>query len=321
MSIKIVVLDGYCLNPGDNPWDEIASQGDLTVYNRTKPDEVFTRSYDADILLTNKTPINRDVINKLTKLRYIGVLATGYNIVDIKAARKKQIPVSNIPVYGTNSVAQFVFALILELCHNVGIHNSSVRAGEWTECPDFSFWKTGLIELFDKSIGIIGFGRIGRKVGEIANSFGMKVLAVDIIKTSSPNYKPFKWVSLDKAFNEADIVTLNCALTSTNEKFVNRSLLSSMKKSAFLINASRGGLVNEMDLAEALNSGEIAGAAVDVVSTEPIKEDNPLLKAKNCIITPHIAWASLESRRRLMHTAADNLKAFLSSNPKNIRNY
>jgi glycerate dehydrogenase len=318
--LKIVVLDGYCLNPGDNPWDEFSSLGELKVYDRTKPGQVLERSLEADIILTNKTPVAKEVIEKLSKLKYIGVLATGYNIVDVNTARKRKIPVTNVPVYGTNSVAQFVFALIMELCHHVGIHNRAVHEGEWTRCPDFSFWNTNLVELYGKNIGIVGFGRIGRRVGELANGFGMGVMAVDIVQKGPPAYKPFSWVTLEEAFENADIVSLNCTQTPENEEFVNRGLLFRMKKTAFLINASRGGLVNERDLAEALNSGTIAGAAFDVVSSEPIKDNNPLLKAKNCIITPHIAWASFESRKRLISAAADNLRSYLSGNPKNVVN-
>jgi len=318
--LNIVVLDGYCLNPGDNPWDEFSSLGNLTVYDRTRTDEVMERSYDADILLTNKTIITGDAINRFLKLKYIGVLATGYNIVDVEAAKIRKIPVSNVPVYGTNSVAQFVFALLLELCHHVGKHNAAVQHGEWERSNDFSFWKTNLVELSGKCISIVGFGRIGRKVGEIAHAFGMEVAAADIIRESSPEYRPFNWVPIEEAFTRADVVSINSSLTSENEGFVNRDLISLMKKTAFLINASRGSLLNERDLADALNADRIAGAAVDVVSHEPIKKDNPLLKAKNIIITPHIAWASLESRKRLMHLAADNLKSFLSGVPKNIIN-
>ncbi|UCB46424.1 MAG: D-2-hydroxyacid dehydrogenase [Spirochaetota bacterium] len=318
--LKIVVLDGYCLNPGDNPWDDFSALGELKVYDRTDANDVLKRTVGADIIITNKTPVVQEVIEQLPKLKYIGVLATGYNIVDVDAARKLDIPVANVPVYGTNSVAQFVFALILELCHHVGMHNSAVHDGEWTKCPDFSFWNTNLVELYGKTIGIVGFGRIGLRVGELAHAFGMGVMAVDIIQKDPPGYKPFSWVSLEEAFKNADIVSLNCAQTPENEGFVNHKLLSLMKKTAFIVNASRGGLINEKDLAKALDSGTIAGAAIDVVSSEPIKNNNPLLRAKNCIITPHIAWASFESRKRLMSAAADNLSSFLSGNPKNIVN-
>ena len=318
--VKIVVLDGYCLNPGDNPWNEFSSLGELSVYDRTAPHELLQRSGNADVLITNKTRIPKDIILNLPYLKYIGVLATGHDVVDIIAAKERGIPVTNVPEYGTNSVAQFVFALLLELCHHVGQHNRAVHDGEWAQCPDFSFWKTNLIELYGKIIGIVGFGRIGRRVGEIAHSFGMEVLAVDIDKKESPLYTPFSWASINDALRLSDILSLNCSLTFDNKELINRNSLSLMKPSALLINASRGGLVNENDLADALNSGMIAGAAVDVVSREPIKPDNPLIKAKNCIITPHIAWASLESRKRLMHKAADNLKSFLSGSPTNVVN-
>lgn len=314
---NIVVLDGYTLNPGDNPWDEVKSYGKLTVYERTPPEAILERSVDADFLLTNKTPLDRGTIGQLPELKYIGVLATGYNVVDTLAAGERGIPVTNIPEYGTNSVAQYVLALTLELCHRIGDHDHAVRSGEWTESPDFCFWKSPLVELYEKTIGIIGFGRIGRRVGELAHAFGMKVLAVDIFQGSPPEYSPFSWSTLEDTIEGSDVISLNCALTADNERFVDSKLLEKMKPTAFLINAARGGLINEPDLANALNSGRIAGAALDVASTEPIRPDNPLLTAKNCLITPHIAWASLESRKRLMHTVAENIRAFLEGRDLN----
>jgi glycerate dehydrogenase len=262
----------------------------------------------------------KDTIEQLSRLKYISVLATGYNSVDVRAARRRNIPVSNVPEYGTDSVAQFVFALLLELCHQVGMYGEAVQSGDWETSGTWSLYNTSLIELVSKTMAIVGFGRIGRRVGELAHAFGMKVLAVDICEENPPAYEPFAFTSLEEAFRSADVVSLNCALTADNEGMVNRELLASMKSGAFLINAARGPLVQEADLAEALNGGTIAGAALDVVSTEPIRGDNPLLGAKNCIITPHIAWASLEARRRLMKTTADNIGSFLKGNPQNVVN-
>ncbi len=318
--MKIVVLDGNRLNPGDNPWDEVAAYGELEVYDWSDPDQVVERAKDADIVLTNKSLVRRDSIEQLTKLKYISVLATGYNSVDAQAARLRNIPVSNVPVYGTDSVAQYVFALLLELCHHVGEHGVVVHSGEWEQSGTWSLFKTPLIELVSKTMAIVGFGRIGRRVGELAHAFGMRVLAVDIREENPPGYQPFAFVSLQDAFREADVVSLNCALTADNEGMVDKDLLTSMKANAFLINAARGPLIQEADLAEALSQGVIAAAALDVVSTEPIRADNPLLKAKNCIITPHIAWASLEARRRLMKTTADNIGAFFRGQPQNLVN-
>jgi glycerate dehydrogenase len=318
--MKIVVLDGERLNPGDNPWDELAAFGDLAVYDWSDPHEVVDRAGDAEIVLTNKSLVMRESIDRMPKLRYISVLATGYNSVDVRAARERNIPVSNVPVYGTDSVAQYVFALLLELCHHVGLHGAAVHTGEWENSGTWSLYKTPLVELVSKTMAVVGFGRIGRRVGELAHAFGMHVLAVDIREENPPDYEPFAFVPLRKAFREADVVSLNCALTAENEGMVDRELLASMKSNAFLINAARGPLIREADLRDALNQGVIAGAALDVVSTEPIRADNPLREAKNCLITPHIAWASLEARRRLMRTTAENIAAFLRGKPQNVVN-
>jgi glycerate dehydrogenase len=318
--MKIVVLDGNRLNPGDNPWDEVAAYGDLDVHDWSDPDQVLHRAEGADIVLTNKSLIPRETIERLPKLRYISVLATGYNIVDVVAARERNIPVSNVPVYGTDSVAQYVFALLLELCHHVGLHDEVVHSGEWERSGTWSHFKTPLVELASKTMAVVGFGRIGRRVGELAHAFGMRVLAIDIREENPPGYQPFAFASVEDAFPQADVVSLNCALTAENEGMVDGELLATMKPGAFLINAARGPLVREADLREALDRGVIAGAALDVVSTEPIRGDNPLLKARNCIITPHIAWASLEARRRLMKTTAENIGAFLKGTPKNLVN-
>lgn len=318
--MKIVVLDGYTLNPGDNPWTEIEKLGEFTCYDRTPAEKTIERAKDADILLTNKTPLIAETLEHLPNLKYISVLATGYNVVDNEAARAKNIPVSNVPVYGTDSVAQFVFALLLELCHHIALHNEAVNNLEWTGGPDFCFWKTPLIELTGRTMGLVGFGRIGRRTGQIANAFGMNVIAYDDFQDQAPDYGSFKWVQLDELFKGADVVSLHCPLTDDNTGFVNRDLIGFMKPDAMLINTARGGLINERDLADALNHNKIAGAAVDVVSAEPIREDNPLLKAKNCILTPHIAWATLSARKRLMQTTAENIAAFLEGQPINVVN-
>lgn len=314
---RIVVIDGFTINPGDNPWDELAGMGELVVFERTPPREVPERCREAEVVLTNKVAFGAETIGGLPRLIYLGVTATGYDLIDLDAARARGIAVTNVPVYGTSSVAQFVFALVLELCHNVGLHDQAVHAGEWTRSEDFSFWKRPTIELEGRTMSVIGFGRIGRQVGELAHAFGMKVLACDPRREDAPAYEPFAWASLERAFAEADVVSLNCALTPDNREMVNAALLARARPGALLINAARGGLVNEADLAAALQAGRIAGAAVDVASREPMAADNPLLRAPNCIITPHIAWASLESRRRLKQASIDNLRAFLAGKPRN----
>lgn len=314
---RIVVIDGFTIDPGDNPWDALAELGELAVFERTPPGLVLGRCRDADVVLTNKVAFDAATIHRLPRLLYIGVTATGYDHVCLEAARARGIVVTNVPVYGTSSVAQFVFALLLELCHHVGLHDTAVHAGEWTRSEDFSFWKTPTVELDGKTMGIIGFGRIGRRVGELAHAFGMRVLACDPRGGEAPGYEPFAWASVEEAFSQADVVSLNCALTPENRGMVNASRLATMRRGAFLINAARGGLVEEADLAAALCAGRIAGAAVDVASREPIAADNPLLRAPNCIITPHIAWASLESRRRLKEASIENLRAFLAGRPRN----
>ncbi len=318
--MKIVVLDGYTLNPGDNPWTAVEALGKLVVYDRTRPEQILERARPANLLLTNKTPLTAETLGQLPNLKLICVLATGFNVVDGQAARSRGIPVCNVPVYGTESVAQFVFALLLELCHHVGLYDASVHKGEWAHQADFSYWTTPLIELAGQTIGVVGFGRIGRRVGALAHAFGMKVLAQDVIARSDPGFAPFQWASLEEVFGRADVVTLHCPQTADNQGFVNQALLERMQRHAFLINTARGGLVNEADLTEALNGGWIAGAAVDVVSLEPIRADNPLLKAKNCLITPHLAWATLAARKRLMQTTAENIAAFLAGHPINVVN-
>lgn len=318
--MKIVVLDGYTLNPGDNPWTDIAQLGDLTVHDRTPGDQIVARAAGAEVVLTNKTPLTAATLQALPGLKFISVLATGYNVVDVSAARTLGIAVSNVPIYGTDSVAQFVFALVLDLCHHVALHSRLVHDGDWTRSVEFCFWKTPLIELTGLKMGVVGFGRIGRRVGQLANAFGMEVLACDTFRGETPPYSPFAWASLDDVFGRADVVSLHCPLTSDNQGMVNRRLLGLMKKDAVLINTSRGGLVNESDLAAALKDGKIAAAAVDVVSQEPINAANPLLGAPNCLITPHIAWATLSARKRLTRTTADNIASYIAGKPIHVVN-
>ncbi len=323
--MKIVVLDGYTLNPGDLTWDGLKSFGDLVVYDRTSfdlQDEelIIKRGKYADIIFTNKTPLTRDILEQMPNLKFIGVLATGYNIVDTIAANERGIVVSNIPSYGTSAVAQMTFALLLELCNHVGAHSESVFKGEWTNNPDWSYWKYPLIELSNKTMGIIGYGRIGQAVGKIAQAFGLKVLAMSNSPRQELESENMKYVVLDELLSKSDIISLHCPLVDSTMGIINKDNINKMKKNAILINTARGQLVIEEHLADALNKGRILGAALDVVSSEPIKSDNPLLKAKNCIITPHIAWAPKESRERLMNIAIRNLKAYLDGKPINVVN-
>jgi glycerate dehydrogenase len=318
--MKIVVLDGYTLNPGDNPWDELAALGEIEVYDRTESSQIAKRAENAEIIVTNKVPLRRSTLDTLDALRFIAVSATGYDIVDIDAAVEKGVPVSNVPVYGTETVAQYVLALVLELARRPALHDEAVRQGEWNAQPHWSFWKTPLIELAGKTMGIVGFGRIGRRIGELAAAFKMNVVAYDPYHGDTPGHASFSWMNLEELFKQSDFVSINSNQTEDNIGFVNRRLIGLMKRDAFLINTSRGSLVNETDLAEALNSGQIAGAALDVVSKEPIEPDNPMLSAKNVILTPHIAWAALDARKRLMNETVENVKAFLSGKPQNVVN-
>jgi glycerate dehydrogenase len=318
MSPKIVVLDGYTLNPGDNPWTELSELGELVVYDRTSPQEILQRVKDAEIILTNKTRLDKRAIEEAGNLKFIAVLATGYDVVDIQAAGRRGIPVSNVPEYGTNTVAEHTFALVLELARRPALHDSAIRAGEWKE--DWCFWKVPLVELAGKTMGIVGFGRIGRRVGQIANAFGMEVIAYDVQRSNEPDYRPFRWVSLEELFSISDFVSLHCNQTEENKGFVNMELLKRMKPTAFLINTSRGGLVKEEDLARALEEGIIAGAALDVFPKEPLDRESPLFGAPNLVMTPHLAWATLGARKRLMRTTVENVKAFLRGNPRNVVN-
>ncbi len=318
--MKIVVLDGFTLNPGDLSWDNLYSLGDVVIYDRTTQDEILERSLDAEILLTNKTPLRADIITQLKSLKYIGVLATGYNVVDIEAAKKQGIAVTNIPAYGTDSVVQMTFALILELTQHVQAHSDSVLAGKWAESKDFCYWNFPLIELAGKTIGIIGFGTIGQKVANVATAFGMNVLGNSRNPTEQSHRKNFQWASIPEILEKSDIISIHCPLTTETEGLINTSNLLKMKSSAFLINTSRGPIVVDADIAEALNKGIIAGAAIDVLSVEPPSKDNPLFSAKNCIITPHIAWATKEARERLLNMAIENIQYFHKGIPKNIVN-
>jgi len=312
--MKIVVLDGHTVNPGDNPWDEIAKLGELTVFDRTPEELVVERGREAEILLTNKTRLAAETLAALSALRFVSVLATGYDVVDVAAARRRGVAVSNVPEYGTDSVAQHVFALLLELCNQTGLHAAAVAGGEWTRCKDFCFWKAPLVELAGLTMGIVGFGRIGRKVTTLARALGMRVIAGG----GSHRSPDVEWREIPALFSQADVVSLHCPLTAENARFVDRRLLARMKRTAFFLNTARGGLVDEAALRDALHAAELAGAAVDVVSKEPIDAENPLLEAPNCIITPHIAWASLAARRRLVEITAKNIEGFLSGRPGNL---
>ena len=317
--MNIVVLDGYTLNPGDLTWNDLKALGTCTVYDRTPPEEVVSRAKEAEIALTNKTVLSADVIKQLPKLKYIGVLATGYNVVDIEAALDAGIPVTNVPSYSTPSVAQLVFAHLLNLAHHVGAHSETVKNGKWASNIDFCYWDTPLIELAGLTMGIIGFGRIGKATAKLALAFGMKVIAYDVVKPSSMP-EGCQFVDLEDVFRSSDVVSLHCPLTPQTQYIINKECLELMKNTAFLINAGRGPLVDEQALAQALNNEVIAGAGLDVLSSEPPEKDNPLLKAKNCYITPHIAWATRSARQRLLKVVVDNVAAFLAGNPQNVVN-
>ena len=317
--MKIVILDGYTLNPGDLNWEDMKELGECQIFDRTPSALVVQRAIDADILLTNKTPVSGRAIAQLRNLKYIGILATGYNIVDVEAAREKDIPVSNVPTYGTHSVAQMTMALILELTQHTGLHSDMVRKGHWSIAKDWCFWRQPLIELYGQTLGIVGYGRIGQTTGRLAAAFGMNVLTTDPLLPSG-KHKGVKIVDLNTLLREGDIICLHCPLTPSTEQMINSEKLSLMKNTALLINTSRGQLVNEHDLAKALNEGKIAGAGLDVLRVEPPPPDNPLLNAKNCLITPHIAWATKAARIRLMRVVVENIKAFLNNKPQNVVN-
>jgi len=317
--MRIVILDGYTVNPGDLDWKEIEALGDLTVYDRSHTEDVFERAKDADIIVSSKIVFDKKLLDRLSKLKYIGVIATGYNVVDTIYAKEKHIIVTNVPKYCNESVAQMTFALIFELSRRVGHHYRVCFEGKWARQEDFCFWDYPQIELNNMTLGLIGCGNIGREVAKIADAIGMKVIAYDkhVIHESTPKVK---FCELDEVLKESDIISLHCPLTSETKEMINKKNISKMKKSAFLINTSRGPLIKEEDLAIALNDGRLGGAGLDVLQLEPPKEDNPLLKAKNCIITPHIAWSAFEARKRLIKMTADNIKAFLNHKPINVVN-
>lgn len=320
--MKIVVLDGYTENPGDLSWDGVRELGELTVYERTPlhdEAEIIRRIGDAEVVLTNKTPITRNVLDACPNIRMISVLATGYNVVDTAYAKEKGIPVCNIPTYGTDSVAQFAIALLLEICHHIGHHDRTVKEGKWQNCPDFCYWDYPLIELAGKTIGIIGFGRIGRRTGEIARALGMHVLAYDSFENEDGR-QIAEYVTLDELYAKSDVIALHCPLFPETQGIVNKDSIAKMKDGVIILNNSRGPLIVEQDLADALNSGKVAAAGVDVVSTEPIKGDNPLLTAKNCIITPHMSWGAREARQRIMDMTVDNIRGYLQGEPVNVVN-
>ena len=322
MNMKIVVLDGYTENPGDLSWEELEKLGQVTVYDRsslTDEAEAIERIGDAQIVYTNKTPVTKKIIDACPNIKMISVLATGYNVVDYEYAKEKGIPVTNVPAYGTASVSQFAIALLLEICHHIGHHNKTVHDGRWENCDDWCYWDYPLIELAGKTLGIIGFGRIGQSTGRIAGAMGMKVIAFDNMPNDTGR-EIAEYVDLDTLLSTSDVIALHCPLFPSTQGIINKENIAKMKDGVILLNNSRGPLVVEQDLADALNSGKIAAAGLDVVSTEPIRGDNPLLKAKNCIITPHISWAPKESRQRIMDCAVENAKAFLAGAPVNVVN-
>lgn len=318
--MKIIVLDGYTLNPGDLSWEGLENLGDLVVYDRTayNDQQITDAIADAEIIFTNKTPLSAEVLKKAPSVKYIGVLATGYNIVDIVTAKDLGITVTNVPSYSTSAVAQMTIALLLEMCHHVGEHNLAVKKGDWSNSKDFSFWNFPLIELEGKTMGIIGFGQIGQATAKLAQAFGMKILTSGSRKKPELETDTCKYTSLDHLLKVSDVISLHCPLTKETEGMINENNISKMKDGVMIINTSRGPLVVENDLKDALNKGKVSGAAVDVVSEEPIRRENELLKAKNCIITPHIAWAPLESRSRLMNIAVENLASFLKGKAVNV---
>jgi glycerate dehydrogenase len=315
--MKIVVLDGYTLNPGDISWDGLKKFGDVVIYDRTPTEKIVERALEAQIVFTNKTPINEEALDSLTSLKFIGVLATGYNIVNIDAAKARGIVVANVPGYGTTSVVQLTFALLLELCHHVQRHSDAVRQGKWASSADWSFWDYPLMELAGKTIGIIGFGRIGQQVGDVATSFGMSIIGNSRHWSDQSQRKNFRWAEIPELLSQSDVVSIHCPLLPETKGLINKESIKKMKSCAFLLNTSRGPIIVDEDLADALNNDVIAGAGIDVLSVEPPSKDNPLFKTKNCIITPHIAWATKEARLRLMEITVGNLAAFIDGKPVN----
>ena len=318
--MKIVVLDGFTLNPGDLGWDALGRLGELIVYDRSAPAGVVGRCEGAEIVFTNKTPLGKEILAQLPSLKWIGVLATGHNVVDSAFAKERGVLVANVPGYGTASVVQMTFALLLELCLHVQHHSDSVIEGKWSRSADFCYWDFPLVELAGKTIGIIGLGHIGGKVADVAAAFGMKVIGSSRSRPDQAHRQHFRWAEIPELLESSDVVSIHCPLSPATQGLINKVSLSRMKKTAFLLNTSRGPIVVEQDLADALNDGVIAGAGIDVLSTEPPPADNPLFRAKNCIITPHISWATKEARSRLMAVAADNLAAYIAGRPVNVVN-
>ena len=316
--MKIVILDGHSVNPGDITWEPIQALGEVIVFDATEADNTAAHIGDAELVLTNKTRITREILTVCPNIRYIGVLATGYNAVDLVAASERGIPVTNVPAYSTTTVAQFTYGLILELCHHIGMHDVSVKQGDWVKSPDFCYWKTPMVELEGRTLGIIGFGQIGRKVAAMAPAFGLKVLVYTPHPKTEYASENLKFVSLDEVLENSDIITLHCLLNEKTKGMINCETLAQMKKGAMLINVSRGPLIVEQDLKAALESGHLSGAACDVVSVEPMQEDNPLLTAPNIILTPHMAWASVAARKRLLDIAASNISGWMAGNPQNV---
>lgn len=318
--MKIVILDGYTTNPGDLSWDWLSAYGDVTVYDRTPREKIAERTRDAEIVVTNKTPLGKTEIDQMLNLRFVALLSTGYNVVDGAYLRQKGIPVSNIPAYSTGAVAQLVFAFLTAFANRVALHSEAVHAGEWSRCPDFCFWKAPLAELAGKTLGIIGFGGIGQKVADIAAAFDMHVLAVSGHETDQSARKNFQWTTLEDLAAQSDFITLHCPLNEKTENLVDAAFLARCKPTAYLINTARGPVVDAAALADALNEGRLAGAGLDVLTTEPPADDNPLLHAKNCLITPHIAWAGYETRARLMSILKENFAAFAEGTPIHVVN-
>lgn len=318
--MKIVVLDGYALNPGDISWDGLKTLGEVTIYERTPVDKILERSTGAEVLFTNKTPLNKETLAQLPSLKFIGVLATGYNIIDTEAAKEKGIVISNVPGYGTTSVVQLTFALLLELCLHVQRHSDSVMDGKWARSADWSYWDYPLVELAGKTMGIIGFGSIGQQVADVATAFGMNIIGNSRKRSDQSQRKNFRWGEIPELLAQSDVVSIHCPLTPETQELINKESLKMMKPTAFLLNTARGPIVIDQDLADALNNDVIAGAGIDVLSVEPPSADNPLFKTKNIIITPHIAWATKEARERLMDATVKNLSAFINGKPINVVN-
>lgn len=318
--MRAVILDGYTTNPGDLEWGDAFEGIDLTVYDRTPADKVEERCAGCEIVITNKVPLGKELISKLPELKFIALLSTGFNVVDVEYCREKGIPVSNVPTYSTNAVAQLTFALIMEFTNKVSLHNASVKKGDWTNCSDFCYQIGTLTELNGKTLGIVGYGKIGRTVAKIAAAYGMNVLACTAHPEKNPNETDVKITALDEVKKNSDFITLHCPLTPKTEKLVNEDFINGLKPGAILINTSRGPVLDEDAVAKALTDGRLAGCAVDVLSTEPPKADNPLLRCDNCVITPHVAWAGFETRKRLIGVLNDNIRAYLNGKPENVVN-